>query len=171
MIFRPSRKLATKLKVGRLEPLPLAEDLLADWSSHLFVANRVQYILLSNTRSLYSTAIYRRGVTDVDGFIKGALAALEASLEADGLEDVYRHHILPSTGSILFAGAAGRTVTGSMNELITSAKILLAEGGFSPFDLGVQLNEVLLSAIADGGKDKYATPRAAFRSLASEAGS
>ena len=33
MIFRPSRKLATKIKVGRLEPLPLAEDPLADWSS------------------------------------------------------------------------------------------------------------------------------------------
>lgn len=165
MIFRPSRKLATKIKVGRLDSLPLAEDPLADWSSHLFVANRVQYILLSNTKSLYSTAIYGRGITNLDGFIKGVLAALEASLEADGLEDVYRRRILPSTGPILLAGAAGRAVTGSMNELITSAKFLLAEGGLSPFDLGVQLNEVLLSAIAGGGKDKYTTPRAAFKVL------
>ena len=171
MIFRPSRKLATKLKVGRLDSLPLAEDPLADWSSHLFVANRVQYILLSNTRSLYSTAIYGRGVMDVDGFIKGALAALEPSMEADRLEDVYRHSILPSTGPILLAGAAGRAMTGSMNELITSAKLLLAEGGLSPFDLGVQHNEVLLSAIAGGGKDKYATPRTAFKSLSDGLGS
>ena len=50
-----------------------------------------------------------------------------------------------------------------MNELIASAKILLAEGDLSPFDLGVQLNGVLLSAIAGAGKDKYATPRAALK--------
>lgn len=163
MIFRPTLKLATKIKAGKLGPLPPAEDPLADWSSHLFVANRVQYILLSNTRSLYSTAIYGRDVTDVDGFIKGALAALEASLEADGLEDVYRRHILPSTGPILLAGASSRSVTGSMNELITSAKSLLSDADVSPFDLGVQLNGVLLSAISFGGKDKYTTPRAALK--------
>lgn len=170
MIFRPTLKLATKIKAGKLGPLPPAEDPLADWSSHLFVANRVQYILVSNTRSLYSTAIYGRGVTDVDGFIKGAVAALEASLEADGLENVYRRHILTSTGPILLAGASSRPVTGSMNELITAAQHLLSDADLSPFDLGVQLNEVLLSAISAGGKDKYATPQAAFRALIDDSG-
>ena len=51
---------------------PPPDDPLTDWSSHLFVAGRVQYILLSHTGSLYSAVMYGRGITDVDGFIKGA---------------------------------------------------------------------------------------------------
>ena len=167
MIFRPSRKLATKIKAGKLASMPPAGDPLTDWSSHLFVAGRVQYILLSHTGSLYSAVMYGRGLTVVDGFIKGALFALREALEADGLGDVYERHILPSTGPIEFAGAIGRVVTGSMNELVLQAKLLLADGDLSPFDLGFRLNDVLLSAIAGGGRDKYTTPNAAFRAMAS----
>ena len=165
MIFRPSLKLATKIKAGKLAPLPSAEDLITDWSSHLFVAERVQYILLSHTGSLYSAVMHGRGITDLDGFIKLALATLRETLEADGLGDVYRRHILPATGPVRFAGASGRAVTGSMNELVAQAKWLLADEKLSPFDLGFRLNEVLLSAIAGGGIGRYSTPRAAFESM------
>ena len=165
MIFRPSRKLATKIKAGKLASLPPAEDPPTDWSSHLFAADRVQYILLSNTGSLYSAVMYGRGITGTSEFIKLALATLRESLEADGLGDVYRRHILPATGPIRFAGASGRAVTGSMNELLAQAKFLLAGGDLSPFDLGFRLNDVLLSAMAGGGREKYTTPRAAFRAM------
>lgn len=74
---------------------------------------------------------------------------------------------MPSTGPIEFAGAIDRTVTGSMNELVLQAKNLLAGGDLSPFDLAPRLNDVLLSAIAAYGKGGYATPRAAFRAMAS----
>ena len=57
-----------------------------------------------------------------------------------------------------------------MNELVAQAKFLLAEGDVSPFDLGSRLNDVLLSAIAGGGREKYTTPRAAFRAMASGLG-
>ena len=57
MIFRLSQKLSTKIKVGTLGALPLHENSLADWSAHVFVAGRTQYILLSNTKSLYSTVL------------------------------------------------------------------------------------------------------------------
>ncbi|NOZ21562.1 MAG: hypothetical protein GXP25_10795 [Planctomycetes bacterium] len=36
----------------------------ADWPAHLFAADRVQYILATNTPSLYSMAIHGRGITD-----------------------------------------------------------------------------------------------------------
>lgn len=170
MTFRLSRKLATKIKAGKLASLPPAEDPLTDWSSHLFIADRVQYILLSNTRTLYSAVMYGRGITDIGGFIKLALATLRESLEADEMENVYRRQILPATGPIRFAGASGRAVTGSMNELIAQAKFLLAGAEMSPFDLGSRLNDVLLSAIA-GERGKYATPRAAFKAMLEGSGS
>ncbi len=167
MTFRLTHKLATKIKAEKVSPPPPAEDPLTDWSGHLFVAGRVHFILLSNTTSLYSAVIYGRGVTDVDGFLKGALFALRETLEDDGLGYVYERRILPSTGPIGFSGAIDRAVTGSMNELVVQAKFLLSGGELSPFDLGLRLNDVLLSAIAAYGKGGYATPRAAFRAMAS----
>ena len=54
MILRLSQKLAKKLKAGKLTDMPLDDNLFADWSCHLFTADRTQYIILSNTASLYS---------------------------------------------------------------------------------------------------------------------
>jgi hypothetical protein len=57
MIFRLSQKLNAKIKAGDLQTLSLDEDPFADWSAHLFLAGRTQYILLSNTKALYSTVL------------------------------------------------------------------------------------------------------------------
>ena len=54
MILRLSQKLATKIKAGTLPEKPLDENPYADWSCHLFTADRTQYIIMSNTKSLYS---------------------------------------------------------------------------------------------------------------------
>ena len=57
MIFRLSQKLNAKIKVGALSVVPLDENPYADWSAHLFTVDRTQYIILSNTKSLYSTVL------------------------------------------------------------------------------------------------------------------
>ena len=54
MIFRLSQKLCTKIDAGKLRHMPLDENPYADWSCHLFTADRTQYIILCNTASLYS---------------------------------------------------------------------------------------------------------------------
>ncbi len=164
MIFRLSHKLNAKVKAGPWAALPLHENPFADWSAGLFVAGRTQYILLSNTKSLYSTVMYGRGITD-DTFIVRALRNIREFLAADGQEFVYRRFILPETGAVRFAGALNRSVTGSMNDLIAHATAWLAEGDRSPHDVGVRLNDVLLSALARGKTDSYGTPRDAFRAL------
>ena len=167
MILRISHKLNARIKVGPLPQQPLDENPFADWSAHLFVADRTQYILLSNTRSIYSTVMYARGITDDGRFIERALSSLREFMEDDGLAFVYHRLIAPASGTVRFARALDRAVTGSMNELIAQAKFLLAEGELSPFDVGFRLNEVLLSAIAAGEKEKYGKPREAFKSMAS----
>jgi len=62
MIFRLSQKLNTKIKAGTLQSLPLHENPFADWSAHLFVADRTQYIILSNTKSLYSVVMFGKAL-------------------------------------------------------------------------------------------------------------
>jgi hypothetical protein len=171
LIFRPSQKLNARIKAGSLPALPTSDDPYSDWSAHLFVADRTQYILLSNTRSLYSTVFYAGGITDDRRFIGRALDNLRESLEDAGQAFAYHRFIAPEGGTVQFARASGRAVTGSMNELVVHAKHLLAGGELSPFDAGDRLNDVLLSAIGTGGKKRYMTPREAFRSMAVDPGS
>lgn len=70
MIIRQSQKLNAKIKSGKLCGLPLDENPYADWSAHLFTADRTQYVILSNTASLYSTVMYGRGINNDGLFIE-----------------------------------------------------------------------------------------------------
>ncbi len=58
VIFRISQKLNAKIKAGSLDALPLLENPFADWSAHLFTADRTQYVIVCNTKTLYSIVMY-----------------------------------------------------------------------------------------------------------------
>src|ERR1700722_428495 len=148
MIFRLSDKLHTKIKAGTLATLPVDENPLADWSAGLFLVGRSPYILVSNTKSLYSTLLPGKGVTDESAFIERALGGIREFPEAAGQESVYQRFIAPASGSVRFAKGLNRSVTGSMNELIRQAAAWLAEGDLSPHEVSVRLNDILLSALA-----------------------
>ena len=170
MIFRPSQRLNAKIKAGPLQAMPPHENPLADWSAHLFVAGRRQYILLTNTKALYSTVLDGRGITRVDGFIDRALTSLRQFMADDGLEAVYRQLVVPASGSVRFAKALDRSVTGSMNDLTKHAAYLLVEGERSPHEVGVRLNDIPMSALGRGRSTAYGIPRNVFRELVDEIG-
>src|ERR1700736_4908357 len=108
MIFRLSQKLNAKNKAGTLAALPLDEKPLADWSAGLFLVGRSQYILVTNTKSLYSTVLPARGVTDAKTFIERALSYIREFMDADGQEGVYERLVVPVSGSVRFAKALNR---------------------------------------------------------------
>lgn len=166
MILRLSQKLSAKIKAGTLDALPLDENPFADWSAHLFVAGRTQYILLTNTKSLYSTVMYGKGITDDNQFIQRALSNIREFMEADGQEFVYHRFIVPATASVGFAKALDRSVTGSMNDMVKHATYWLVQGELSPFDVGFRLNEIPMSALNTGGSP-YGIPRKVFKEMAS----
>ncbi len=144
------------------------ENPFADWSCHLFVADRTQYILLTNTKSLYSTVMFGKGITNDSQFIVRALSSIRDLMEDDGQAFAYHEFIVPATGTVHFAKTLDRSVTGSMNDLIRFATAWLIEGDLSPHDVGFKLNDMLLSAIAASKSEKYGRPREAFKKLASE---
>jgi len=168
MILRLSQKIGSRLKAGPLKPLPLDKAPVADWTSQLFFFNRLPYILVSNTAALYSTVLYAKGITNDSIFITRLTSALRDFMEADGLAFAYDRFIVPRTGLIRFASTFNRSVTGSMNELISYAKVLLADEETTPFDLGFRLNDLLLSAIASDQSRGYGKPRDAFQALIAE---
>jgi hypothetical protein len=163
MIFRTSQKLAKKLHLGELPELAPDESPHADWSCHLFTADRRQYILVANTASLYSCVLLGRGITSDDRFIKDVASHLRTVLEEDGLSFMFHRLIAPNTGTIHFAKALDRSVISSLNELVGQA--ILEGWEASPHFVNHCLNDTLLSRIAPEGDHGYGKPREAFRRL------
>ncbi len=162
MIFRLSQKLNSKIKAGGLSVLPLEDNPFSDWSAQLFVAGRTQYVLLSNTESLYSTVMFGKGITNENKFVESALGCIREFMEDDGHESVYRRLIYPESGTIRFSKALNRSVTGSMTDMIRFATAMLAEDEMPPRDIGFKLNEIPFSWL------KCGTPLATFKNMVSE---
>jgi hypothetical protein len=170
MIFRLSQKLNTKIKAGTLPALPLDDNPFADWSAGLFLVGRTQYILLSNTKSLYSTVLAGKGVTNDSDFIERALSSIREFMEADGQQGIYERFIAPVSGSVRFAKALNRSVTGSMNDMTKHAAYWLAAGDISPIEIGSRLKDIPMSALKHDGST-HGFPRDAFKAMVDNAGS
>jgi hypothetical protein len=168
MILRLSQKLNTKIKAGKQAEMPLDENPYADWSCHLFTAGRTQYILLSNTASLYSCVMFGKGITDDSRFIERALSTIREFMADDGQAFVYQKFIAPASATVRFAKALNRKVTGSMNELVMAATHSLESGEVAPHDVGFSLNDLRLSAIATKEDRGYGRPKEAFKRLSME---
>ena len=164
MILRLSQKLTKKLNEGKLCEMPLDDNPYADWSCHLFTADRTQYSIMSNTKSLYSCVMYGKGITDDSRFIERALSTIREFMEDDGQQFSYRKFIAPASGTVSFARALNRLVTGSMNELVMEAQMYLVEDDMSPHEVGFKLNETPLSVL--GKPCGYDKPREVFKRLA-----
>lgn len=165
MILRLSQKLAKKIKVGKLSEFPLDENPFADWSCHVFNVGRTQYVIVCNTASLYSCVMHARGITNESKFIRTMLDLIREFMEDDGEAKKYQQHIAPASGTVQFAKALNRSVTGSINEVVMEAEVRLIEDDMAPHDVGFQLNESLLSAIAGEGDFGYGKPKEAFKRL------
>ena len=146
---------------------PLDRNQYADWSANVFNVGRTQYIILCNTKSMYSCVMYAKGITDDNKFIQRSLNLIREFMEDDGKESVYEEHIIPATGSVTFAKSLNRSVIGSMNELVMAASHVLAAEEIAPLSVGTFLNDFLLSAIAVDGDGGYGKPKDAFERLES----
>src|SRR5205085_2556484 len=124
-----------------------------------FIADRTQYLILTNTSSLYSVVTFGKGISSDGHFIDRALECLREFLESDGQAFVYRRLIAPASATVCFSLALNRSVTGSMNDLVYHAKVWLTEGELSPFDVSFKLNDIPFSSL------NYAKPREAFKKL------
>lgn len=162
MILRLPQTLNARLGGGHVAALASHANPLLDWSVRAFVAGTKAYVLLSNTRSLYSLVL-----DGVPGETRTQLAERVAGAVGTILDGAARLAGVGSdlaTESVRFAKALDRSGTGSMNELVAYAETLLAGGDLSVPEIGVRLNDFLLSALARAG-EKYGTPRAAFAAL------
>lgn len=153
MIIRLTQKLVAKLKEAPASSLPRDPDLFADWTANLFTANRVQYIILVNSATLYSVIMYGRGITDGGIFIDRALSALRDFMTDDDLPFFFHHFIVPQSATVSFSKTGDRSLLGSINDHVACAKMHLCEYDDSPFEASKRLNETTMKYLG------YQTPR------------
>ena len=166
MILRPSQKLNSRIKGGTLGVQPRHENPLLDWSAHVFIVERAEYVLVSNTTSLYSAVLDGAAIRDATRFTERVLGVIWAILDGAGRLPDER---LAPVETVRFTKSLDRSVTGSMNELITHAAAFLADGDLAVADVSVRLNDILLSALASGS-NKYGRPLDVFAALVAGAG-
>ena len=161
MTIRLTKKLADKLKIKLAKDYIYELNPIVEWYGHLFIANRIQYILFTNTYSLYSSIIPAKGILTVNKFIEINLSSLYELLKKDGLEIVIEKYITPKLGKVNFYKTNNRGVLGSMNDMIFQSKYYLTEYNLSTVEISKRLNETIFGYI------KYERPVSILKQLIS----
>jgi len=123
MIFRLTVKLSKKIGIALSQTIPPDKNPYADWSANLFTARRIQYMILTNTTSLYTMVMYGRGITSEKEFLQGVLTYMREFMTIDGNILVFQKYIEPLIKEISFSKIVDRRVMGSMNDLVFQAKV------------------------------------------------
>jgi len=152
-IFRVSAKLARKIRLDYEQALPPSTNPFLDWSADLFTADRTQYILITNTASLYSLVMFGKGVTNETRLFGDTLATMRDVMMADGFATVFEDVTAPRFYPAAIAKRENRSVIGSMNDFIFQGRFLQARGEMSPYDMSSFSNRTPMSYI------DYRTPR------------
>ena len=159
MILRISDKLGRKIKEQPSKVLSLESNPYADWTARLFTESRAQYIMISNTTSLYSMVMFGKGISDEFTFTNSVTSHMSEYIREDGFKLIFERIIMPSMNVISFSKALSRSVTGSMNDLEFQAKTILCGGTVSPWDVSGELNDIPFSYI------EYKRPRDMFPAM------
>ena len=156
MIFRLTQKMAKKIKRSPKVSYPPAANPYIDWSAHLFTAERAQYVIITNTTSLYSMILHGRGLTDSSRFSEYTLEFMADYIGQDGFEFQFRRFIAAEAAHATICKLTDRHVIGSINNLVYMAKFYLRERQSAPFEASQLINDVPMSYI------NYCSPKEAF---------
>jgi hypothetical protein len=161
MILRLTLKLAKKIGIAPLPAIPCDENRnpMLDWCANLFTVQRTQFIIMTNSASLYSLILHGRGITNDKQFVREVLHCMEEFMIIDGNEIMYENFIEPESKIMYFSKIIDRRILGSMNDLISQAKYFLIEKNKPSFDVSILINETPMSYL------KHNSPRKEFQKL------
>jgi len=159
MVLRFTGKLSKKLKIGPITKVERDPGPFLEWYANLFTANRTQYILVTEARSLLSIVIYGRGVVDDSIFINHFLSFLREYLDEKGNRLIFERVIGPNSGQITMSKTASKSILGSMNDMVSMSKFTLQREDVSLMYLTEMINRTPFKAI------DYQSPLEAFGNL------
>jgi hypothetical protein len=162
MILRLGTTLARKIRKTDLFSAPPDPNPFADWTARLFTVEHSQYVLVSNTASLYSVVIHEKGIADSKYLIQRMMDMIRDVMEEDGFRLIYEKWVSPQTDRFFLCKSSDRSVTGSMNDLVFQARLSFKNGNSSPYCVSFRLNNFSMPYLI------HLNPREAFRRMIPE---
>lgn len=133
MIIRLSNDMQKKVHLRLTETAPPSPSFLLDWALHLFRYQGRQYIIVTNTTSLFSTVVAGKGVRNQKSLVGELLPTLIEAHRAVGFGGATGELESVQVENVSFSKVGNRVVTGSMNQIITYTQYMMDE---EPEDLG-----------------------------------
>ena len=89
MIFRLSQKVAAKIKEPDLKTVPPAVDPFSDWHVGMFIHERLQYLIVVNSTSLFTVLLRGKGIMDFEQLYVSFRAIMPVVLKEMGAPHLY----------------------------------------------------------------------------------
>jgi hypothetical protein len=147
IVLRPTLKLAAQLALGPLADLPPTSDSPVDWCVRSFQVGRIPYLLFSNTPSLFSMVVRRRGVIDQKTMLQVLGTSLWHYLNATGHGDFFAKRVAPRFDACACARNRDRSIIGSMNDLAYMATAYLEPMDLDIVEVHRRLNSAPMGAL------------------------
>ena len=154
LTIRPTKMLARRLGIELPETVPVVANRVADWCVHEFRVGRYRYLLFCNTASLYPVVMLAKGVTDDQKLIRRLLGGLQVCLVGAKLELQFQRWIRPEPIATQWAPIPGKSILGSLNDLIVQARYGLESRDYSPVELSRWLAKTPMSALGGNSPDR-----------------
>ncbi len=159
MILRLSDTLARKLRVRPDTLHPLNANAYADWSLHLVRANRQQFVLAANTRSLYAAIAPMDGVVAPNVLEARVFAHVRSYMESDGLVFFYRRLVDNEQEETIYSRPLNPQSTAALRDMGEMVEYYLAEEEMEPDEAARKINETPLSVL------RHKSPRDTFQTM------
>ncbi len=154
LTIRPTKMLARRLGIELPKAPPVVTNRVADWCAHEFRVSRHRYLIFCNTASLYPVVMMASGVTDGPKLAARLMGGLQTCLRGGELEIQFQRRIVVEGPFIQWAPIPGRSILGSMNDLILMAKYHLEYRDMSPAELSRKLAKAPMSALGMNSPDR-----------------
>jgi hypothetical protein len=169
MVIRLSQAMAQKLKVAAVPVEAPAANPFCEWVVRPYRCGRIQYVLATNTTSLFCINLSGKGLTSGAIFRARFSEALREHHQAADMSDIYDRYIVPHVQNLVFTktdnSSQMRAVAGSMNEFVFYAQCFYEDHvplqAIEPLDISNDLNGTMMSFIT------YQRPAEAHRRLVS----
>lgn len=154
LTIRPTKMLARRLGIEVPPVPPVVTNRVADWCAHEFKVSRQRYLLFCNTASLYPVVMMATGVTNGPELVLRLMGGLQSCLRGGKLETQFERRIVAEGPFVQWAPIPGKSVLGSINELVFLAKCGLEDGVGGPEELSRWLAKTPMSALGMNSPDR-----------------
>jgi len=115
---------------------------LLDWAAHLFRCQRYQYVIVTNTQTLFSFVCHGQGICDISSFVDIIMSTMREVFENYGFVKAFDDRLAPNAREMILTKVGDRSLTGCMNNIVGMSQFWLERDHLSPMDLQPRINEI-----------------------------